>query len=234
MRVRIQDLRYSPAASFILRIPQISNIATSLSWDHSSSMREKINILMVDDQEAKLLSYKAVLADLGENLLCAHSGMEAFEQLLKQDVALVLMDVNMPIMDGFETANMIHAHPRFENVPIVFISGVHLTDFDRLKGYEHGALDYVAVPIVPDLLRAKVKVFAELHRKTRQIELLNARIVDLQEQERKRIARELHDSVGQLLAALSMDCARIHADPGQISKTAAATLNDMEELIREE
>lgn len=196
-------------------------------------MREKVNILMVDDQEGKLLSYEAILADLAENLLRARSGMEAFEQLLKHDIALILMDVNMPGMDGFETANMIHAHPRFENIPIIFISGIHLTDFDRLKGYEHGALDYVAVPIVPELLRAKVKVFAELHRKTRQLELLNARLVDLQEQERKRIARELHDSVGQLLAALSMDCARLHSEAGQPNERMAATLADMEELIKD-
>src|SRR5947208_10969987 len=139
-------------------------------------MDEKLNILLVDDQPTKLMAYEAVLGELGENLIEAHSGMEALEQLLKNDVALVLMDVCMPGMDGFETAEMIHQHPRFENTPIVFVSGIHVTDLDRIKGYKHGAVDYIPVPVTPELLRAKVKVFSELHRKTRQLELLNQRL----------------------------------------------------------
>ncbi len=149
-------------------------------------MDEKINILMVDDQPGKLLSYEAMLSELGENLIKAHSGMEALEHLLKTDIALVLMDVSMPGMDGFETAQMIHEHPRFQNTPIVFVSGIHVTDLDRLKGYQHGAVDYVSVPVVPELLRAKVRVFAELHRKTQQLEMLNARMTLLQDEERRR------------------------------------------------
>jgi CheY-like chemotaxis protein len=144
-------------------------------------MDEKINILMVDDQPGKLLSYEAMLDQLGENLIKAHSGMEALEQLLKTDIALVLMDVGMPGMDGFETAQMIHDHPRFQNTPIIFISGIHMTDLDRLKGYQHGAVDYVSVPVVPELLRAKVKVFAELRRKTQQLETLHAQMTQLQD-----------------------------------------------------
>src|SRR3984885_14990519 len=142
-------------------------------------MDEKINILMVDDQPGKLLSYEAMLAELGENLIKAHSGMDALEQLLKVDIAVVLMDVSMPGIDGFETAQMIHDHPRFQNIPIVFISGIHMTDLDRLKGYQHGAVDYVSVPVIPELLRAKVKVFAELRRKTQQLEVLNAQMTRL-------------------------------------------------------
>ncbi len=92
--------------------------------------------------------------------------MEALEHLLNTDIALVLLDVSMPGMDGFETAQMIHEHPRFQTTPIVFISAIHVTDLDRLKGYQHGAVDYVSVPVVPELLRAKVRVFAELRRKT--------------------------------------------------------------------
>ncbi len=98
----------------------------------------KINILMVDDQPGKLLSYEAMLGGLGENLIKAQSGMEALEHLLKTDIALVLMDVSMPGMDGFETAQMIHAHPRFQDTPIFFVSGIHVTDLDRVKGYRHG------------------------------------------------------------------------------------------------
>jgi PAS domain S-box-containing protein len=135
--------------------------------------KEKVNILMVDDQPGKLLSYDAILGELGENLIHAASGREALELLLKHDVAVVLMDVSMPEMDGFQLAEMIRAHPRFEKTAIIFISAVHLTDIDRLKGYQRGAVDYISVPVVPELLRAKVSIFAELHRKTQQLQRLN-------------------------------------------------------------
>lgn len=137
------------------------------------SAHEKVNILMVDDQPGKLLSYEVILSELGENLIKANSGREALEHLLKTDVAVVLMDVSMPEIDGFELAETIRQHPRFQQTAIIFISAVHLTDIDRLKGYKYGAVDYIAVPIVPELLRAKVRVFAELYRKTRQLEQLN-------------------------------------------------------------
>src|ERR1035438_2568999 len=88
-------------------------------------------------------------------------------------VAVVLMDVSMPEIDGFELAEIIRQHPRFQKTAIIFVSAVHLTDLDRLKGYQHGAVDYLSVPIVPEVLRAKVKVFAELHRKKLQLERLN-------------------------------------------------------------
>jgi PAS domain S-box-containing protein len=134
---------------------------------------DQVNILMVDDQPAKLLSYEVILSELGENLLKASSGKEALEQLLKADVAVVLMDVSMPDLDGFQLAEMIREHPRFQKTAIIFISAVHLTDVDRIKGYQRGAVDYISVPVIPELLRAKVSVFAELHRKTRQLERLN-------------------------------------------------------------
>src|ERR1700760_2491831 len=132
-------------------------------------MEHKVNILMVDDQPGKLLTYEAILGELGENLIKASSGREALDCLLKTDVAVVLMDVSMPELDGFELADMIRQHPRFQKVAIIFISAIHLTDVDRLKGYARGAVDYISVPVIPDLLRAKVSVFAELHRKRRQL-----------------------------------------------------------------
>lgn len=196
-------------------------------------MDAKINILMVDDQPGKLLTYEAMLGELGENLIKGHSGMEALQHLLKTDIALVLMDVSMPGMDGFETAEMIHGHPRFQNIPIVFVSGIHVTDLDRLKGYQHGAVDYVSVPVIPELLRAKVKVFAELHRKTRQLEVLNARITTLQEQERRRIARELHDSVGQLLAAISMNTVLVESEFHKLSPDATKRLSENAAMVEE-
>lgn len=126
-------------------------------------MTPRVNILLVDDDSGKLLTYEAILEGLGETLLKASSGMEALEQLLKNDVSVVVMEACMPGMDGFETARLIHQHPRFQSMPIIFVSGILVTDVDLLKGYEHGAVDYVPVPILPQLLRAKVKVFADLH-----------------------------------------------------------------------
>lgn len=134
---------------------------------------EHVNILLVDDQPAKLLSYEVILGELGENLIKASSAREALAQLLKNDMALVLIDVCMPELDGFELAAMIREHPRFQKTAIIFISAIHLADVDHLRGYEMGAVDYVPVPVVPQVLRAKVKVFAELYRKTRQLEALN-------------------------------------------------------------
>lgn len=140
------------------------------------SVHEKVNVLMVDDQPGKLLSYEVILAELGENLIKATSAKEALEKLLRTDVAVVLMDVSMPEIDGFELAEMIRQHPRFQKTAVIFVSAVHLTDLDRLKGYQHGAVDYLSVPIVPEVLRAKVRVFAELHRKNRQLERLNSEL----------------------------------------------------------
>ena len=137
------------------------------------SPHEPVNILMVDDQLGKLVSYEAILSPLGENLLKANSGSEALDYLLKTEIAVVLMDVSMPDIDGFQLADMIREHPRFQKTAIIFISAVYLTDVDRLKGYERGAVDYISVPVIPALLRAKVSLFAELHRKNQQLERLN-------------------------------------------------------------
>ena len=131
---------------------------------------DKVNVLLVDDQPAKLLAYEAVLGELGENLIKASSAREALQTLLKTDVAILLIDVCMPELDGFQLAAMIREHPRFQQTAIIFISAIQFTDVDRMRGYEMGAVDYVPVPVIPEVLRAKVKVFAELFRKTRQLE----------------------------------------------------------------
>jgi signal transduction histidine kinase len=137
---------------------------------------DKVNILLVDDQPAKLLSYEVILGGLGENLIKAGSAREALEHLLKTEIAVILVDVCMPETDGFELAAMIREHPRFESIAIIFVSAIQVADPDRLRGYEAGAVDYVPVPVIPEVLRAKVKVFAELYRKTRQLEQLNAQL----------------------------------------------------------
>ncbi|MGB7102629.1 MAG: response regulator [Xanthobacteraceae bacterium] len=136
-------------------------------------MNDKVNVLLVDDQPAKLLASEEILRDLGENLVKASSAREALEFLLKNDAAVVLIDVCMPELDGFQLAAMIRDHPRFQRTAIIFISAIQVDDVDRLRGYEMGAVDYVPVPVVPAVLRAKVKVFAELYRKTRELERFN-------------------------------------------------------------
>lgn len=135
-----------------------------------------VNILLVDDQPARLLSYEAVLGELGENLVRANSGREALARLMEQEFAVILLDVNMPDLDGFETASLIHQHPRHEKTPIIFVTGVHITDLDRLRGYHLGAVDYVLVPVVPEILRSKVAVLCELFRQRRELQRLNLRL----------------------------------------------------------
>jgi len=174
---------------------------------------DPVNILLVDDQPAKLLSYEAILKDLGETLVKTSSANEALQCLLKQDVAVILIDVCMPDLDGYELAAMIRAHPRYQATAIIFISAVALTDLDRIKGYEHGAVDYVPVPVVPELLRAKVRVFIDLYRKTRQLEKLNA---DLEQRVAARTAEleqtnaELERRVDERTREREMALAQVH------------------------
>src|SRR6186713_1513128 len=153
-----------------------AHVAPSVGQRRMTPEHEKVNILLVDDQPSKLLSYEVILHDLGENLLKASSGREALEHLLKSEIAVVLVDVCMPDLDGFQLAAMIREHPRFQKTAMIFNSAVHLSDMDRLRGYEMGAVDYVPVPVVPEVLRAKVKVFCELYRKTRQLEEMNTEL----------------------------------------------------------
>jgi signal transduction histidine kinase len=187
--------------------------------------KEKVNILMVDDQPAKLMSYEVILAELGENLVKASSGKEALELLLKNDFAVVLMDVSMPEIDGFEMVDIIRQHPRFQKTAIIFISAVHLTDLDRLRGYQRGAVDYISVPVVPELLRAKVSVFAELHRKSYQLEVLNG---ELRHLSASLIA--MHDGLGQDLTVVKIMLQGLIREDGAHA-TREQTIADINKLI---
>ncbi|GAC1651506.1 MAG: hypothetical protein NVS9B15_11770 [Acidobacteriaceae bacterium] len=163
--------------------------------------QDQVTILMVDDQPSKLLSYEVILQELGERLVKATSGREALDHLLKSDVAVVLMDVSMPEIDGFELADMMRQHPRFAKTPIIFVSAVHLSEMDRIRGYQSGAVDYISVPVVPDVLRAKVSVFAELHRKSRQLRILN-RELEQRVADRSEELRVLNEQLQQRVAEL--------------------------------
>jgi signal transduction histidine kinase len=133
----------------------------------------KVSILLVDDQPSRLLTYESILSGLGQNLVSARSGLEALDKLMRQEFAVVLLDVSMPDMDGFEAARLIHEHPRFEKTPIIFVTGVHVSELDRLTGYKVGAVDYVSIPVVPEILRSKVAVLVELYLKRRELRELN-------------------------------------------------------------
>lgn len=170
-------------------------------------MHDRVNVLLVDDQPAKLLSYEVVLQELGETVIKAGSAREAMEHLLKTDVAVVLMDVSMPELDGFELAAMIREHPRFRHIAIIFVSAIHLTERDFKRGYEMGAVDYVPVPVIPEVLRAKVRVFAELHRKTRQLEQLT---------------RDLEGRVAERTAALEATASRLRESDARRDLALAA------------
>jgi len=183
------------------------------------SQSDKVKILLVDDQQAKLLSYEVVLAGIGETLIKASSACEAFECLLKNDIGLILIDVCMPDLDGFELAALIREHPRFQRTGIIFVSAVMTAHVDQLRGYALGAFDYVPVPVVPELLRAKVKVFVDLYRKSRQLEQLNAeleqrvlersatlrRLNERLEQRIEERTRERERALAQLYEAQKMD-----------------------------
>jgi signal transduction histidine kinase len=189
--------------------------------------RSKVNILLVDDQPARLLSYEAILQDLGQNLVTARSGLEALERLMQQEFAVVLLDVSMPGMDGFETASLIHDHPRFERTPIIFVTGVHITDPDRMKAYKLGAVDYVLIPVVPEILRSKVSVLVELYLQRRELQQLNSTLaqanamlaeahINLQAEK----TRELEHLNASLRKAVSGLEAANHAMHGEIRERA--------------
>jgi signal transduction histidine kinase len=159
---------------------------------------DKVNILLVDDQPQRLLSYEAILGTLGENLIKARSGTEALQKLMESDFAAILLDVNMPTMNGFDTAALIHQHPRFEKTPIIFVTAVHVTNIDQLKGYELGAVDYCYVPIVPEVLRGKVQVLVELYRKRRELERANTELALANTTLQAEKTRELEEANAEL------------------------------------
>jgi signal transduction histidine kinase len=160
-----------------------------------------VKILLVDDQPGRLLTYRTILEPLGEELVDARSGMEALKLLMEDEYAVILLDVNMPVMDGFETATLIHQHPRFENTPIIFVTAVNLSDLDRLRGYKLGAVDYVMVPVIPEIMRTKVSVLAELYRKRRELQVLNASLATAHRELQAEKARELERLNASLRAA---------------------------------
>src|SRR5688500_1665174 len=125
---------------------------------------DRVNILLVDDQPNNLLALESILAGSGENLVMAESGAAALRHLLQMDFAVVLLDVQMPDLDGFETANLIRSRDRSRDTPIIFLTALSRSETNVFRGYELGAVDYIFKPFHPEILRSKVNVFVELFR----------------------------------------------------------------------
>jgi signal transduction histidine kinase/CheY-like chemotaxis protein len=183
---------------------------------------DKVDILVVDDLPEKVLVYEAVLDELGENLVVARSGAEALRQLLRREFAVILLDVNMPGMDGLETAALIRQRKRSAHTPIIFVTAF-ADDVRAAQGYAHGAVDYILAPVVPEVLRAKVKVFVDLYRMTRQVKRQAEERVALAEERSRREAAEEGNRRLEFLARAgavlgqSLDFDRTIADAAQLS-----------------
>jgi signal transduction histidine kinase len=151
--------------------------------------QDRASILVVDDRASKLIAMEALFADFGENVVCVSSGKDALRQLLDRDFAVILLDVNMPDMDGFETAGLIRQSPRLQHIPIIFMTAGS-DDTHALQGYSLGAVDYIQTPVVPEVLRTKVKVFVELYKMTQQLKRQAEERVTLAEERARRAAAE--------------------------------------------
>lgn len=136
------------------------------------------SILLVDDQPARLLTYESILSGLTIRCVRATSGYEALELLLESEFAVIILDVNMPGMDGFEVARLVREHPRMERIPIIFATGVHISELDQLRGYEVGAIDYISVPVVPEILRSKVAILVELYQRRSELRAVNEALAE--------------------------------------------------------
>lgn len=183
-----------------------------------------VDILLVDDNPGKMLALESALAPLGENLVTAASGREALRHLLDRDFATVILDVNMPEMDGFETAQLIRARKRSEHVPIIFVSAVNIDETDARRGYSLGAVDYIFAPIIPEILRAKVAVFVDLHRKREEANL-HARRLEERGRQLEQSQRQLR--MAERMAAIGTLCAGLGHDMGNLLLPITARLEAM-------
>ena len=193
----------------------MSQAVESISAARAESVAEpasKARILLVDDEPKSLYALQELLSTLGENLMVAQSGEEALRLALKNDFAVILLDVRMPGIDGFETAKLIRSRERSRATPIIFLTAAADEMTSMFRGYEVGAVDYLMKPVVPEVLKSKVAVFVELFRKSERLResedklrRLAAHLISVREEERAHIAREIHDELGQVLTGLKME-----------------------------
>ena len=178
----------------------------------AESAAPQAKILLVDDEPKSLFALQELLSGLGQNLMIAQSGEEALRLALKNDFAVILLDVRMPGIDGFETARLIRNRERSRLTPIIFLTAEADQMNQVFRGYEVGAVDYLQKPVVPEILKSKVAIFVELHRKSERLKesedklrRLAAHLISVREEERAHIAREIHDELGQVLTGLKME-----------------------------
>jgi PAS domain S-box-containing protein len=171
--------------------PQAHSALVSASNDETEMA--KVNILMVDDTPENLVALEAILSDLGQNLVKANSGEEALRLLLKHDFAVILLDVNMTGLNGFETATLIRQRKNSEHTPIIFVTAISTSETHIFKGYSIGAVDYIFTPVIPEVLRTKVSVFVELLKKTEAIKQQAEQLRKIEEQEHKRRLEETRE-----------------------------------------
>ncbi|HEX8338400.1 MAG TPA: response regulator [Pyrinomonadaceae bacterium] len=183
--------------------------------------QERVNILMVDDRPQNLLALEAVLGDMGQNLVRANSGREALKHLLDREFALILLDVQMPGLDGYETAALAREREQSRHTPIIFLTAINQSDAQVFKGYSSGAVDYMFKPFVPEVLRAKVSVFVDLYRSTqevrRQAELLRRANDELENEiaERRKAEealRKVHEELEARVERRTVQLARANAE----------------------
>src|SRR6266853_7000051 len=152
--------------------------------------QDRASILVVDDRASKLIAMEALFADFGESVVCVSSGKDALRQLLEREFAVILLDVNMPAMDGFEAAALIRQRPRLQHIPIIFMTAGS-DDHHALQGYSLGAVDYILSPVIPEILRTKVKVFVDLFCMTQAAKRqVDERIALVREQAARAAAEE--------------------------------------------
>jgi len=205
--------------------------------------KTKVNVLLVDDDATKRFALRTILAPLDENIVEASSGADALRQLLRNEFAVVLLDVRMPIMDGFETAQLIRQRPRSELTPIIFVTALDQAETDMGRGYNLGAVDFVFAPVVPAIMRAKVTVFVELYRAQQELRRYRTQLETLVEERTialTAINRELeafsysvsHDLRGPLTSFDALSQKMLDSYGPRLDQAATANLERMREASK--